>query len=283
MNKINQKVLVSGAEYFSDNEAINPYYGSTKIDLEKAKAEHRNIISAYREAGIEVIQVKPPEGCQDGVYTANWALCRGDKCILSALPGPRKSEENYAAEVLEKLGKTVLRLPEGSKYSGQGDSLVCGKYLLAGSGYRSDERAQQIAAKEFGLELVQLHTMPVLDENGQPKLNDASGWPDSLFYDIDLAVSVLRDDLIAYCPEAFDEESKAKIAELPIEKIEVSYDEAVKGLGCNLVSTGETVIMSVHAPKLRTDIENHGLKVIPLDAPELAKGGGFIRCISLTI
>lgn len=283
MSMINKKVLVSGVEFFSDEKAINPYYGVDAIDLEKAKAEHKSIVEAYREAGIEVIQVKPPENCQDGVYAANWALCRGEKCLLSALPGPRKAEEDYAAEILAGLQKTVVRLPEGMKFSGQGDSLPCGRFLLAGSGYRSDPEAQKIAAELFGLELVQLHTIPVLDENGQPKINEVSGWADSLFYDIDLAISVLGEDLIAYCPEAFDEKSQQKIANLPMDKIEVSYDEAVNGLGCNLVSTGETVIMSANAPRMRADIEKHGLKVIPISAPELAKGGGYIRCISLTL
>lgn len=282
MNKINQKVLVSGADFFSADAPINPYYGE-KINVPAAMMEHNAIKNAYAQAGIIALQVAPPKNCQDGVYTANWALCQGDKCVLSALPNARKAEEAYAEEILTKLGKTVLRLPEGLKYSGQGDSLPCGKYLLAGSGYRSDPEAQKIVAETFGLELVQLRAIPVLDENGEPVINKSSGWADSLFYDIDLAVAVLRDDLIAYCPEALDKESQAKIANLPIGKIEVDYDEAVKGLGCNLVSTGETVIMSSHAPKLKENIEKHGLKTITVDAPELAKGGGYIRCISLSI
>jgi N-dimethylarginine dimethylaminohydrolase len=30
-------------------------------------------------------------------------------------------------------------------------------------------------------------------------------------------------------------------------------------------------------------LENSGLKVVALDIRELAKGGGFIRCVSLTL
>ncbi|HMU12157.1 MAG TPA: hypothetical protein PKA97_02450, partial [Candidatus Nanoperiomorbaceae bacterium] len=111
----------------------------------------------------------------------------------------------------------------------------------------------------------------------------ASGWPDSFFYDIDLAMAVIREDLIAYCPEAFDEASRAKIANLPVEKIIVSYDEAVKGFACNLVSTGETVIMSNHAPKLKDELARRGLAVLTPQVDELVRGGGFIRCVSLTL
>lgn len=282
MNIINQKVLVSGADYFSADAPINPYYGE-QIDVARAIAEHERIIEAYKKAGIEVIQVPPPANCQDGVYTANWGLCRGQKCVLSNLPNARKLEEPYAEAVLTKLGKTTIKLPDGLKFSGQGDSLPCGKYLLAGSCYRSDKEAQRLVAEAMDLELVQLHAIPQVDKSGNPIINKSSGWADSLFYDIDLAISVLREDLIAYCPDALDEESRIKIANLPMEKIKVSYEEAVKGFACNLVSTGETVIMSCHAPNLKNEIEKQGLKTILVDAPELAKGGGFIRCISLTL
>ena len=35
---INQKLLVSGADYFTDDYKINPYYTETKINREKAIA-----------------------------------------------------------------------------------------------------------------------------------------------------------------------------------------------------------------------------------------------------
>ncbi|MDR3125852.1 MAG: amidinotransferase [Candidatus Nomurabacteria bacterium] len=279
---MNKKVLMSGAEHFSNEAWINPYYGDA-IDTTVAVREHDTIRRAFEQAGIEVVKVDSPSTSQDGIYTANWGLCRGEKCVLSRLPGPRKPEEAYAEKILTRLGKTVIRVPEGLKFSGQGDSLPCGRYLLAGSGYRSDQAAQEFVADELGLELVQLRAIPELDKSGQPVVNPISGWPDSFFYDIDLVVAVLREDLIAYCPEALDAASQAKIEALPLEKIIVSYPEAVQGFACNLVSTGQTVIMSSSSPTLRADIESHGLKVIPIHAVELPKGGGYIRCVSLTL
>ena len=280
---LNKTLLMSGADFFASDSPINPYYGKEAINLSAAITEHNTILSAFESAGINIVQVLPPEHCQDGIYTANWALCYGDKAILARLPNARVAEEPYARSVLEKLGKTVLTVPGDYKYSGQGDSLICGKYLFAGSGYRSDPEAQQFAADTFDLELIQLHTVPVLDAEGNPLINASSGWPDSLFYDLDLAISVLREDLIGYCPEAFDETSRRKIEALPINKITVSYEEATKGFACNLVSTGDTVIMSAYAPKYRAEIEKHGLTVIPISAHELPKGGGYIRCVSLAI
>ena len=43
---INQKLMVSGADYFADTYEINPYYTSKGIDVEKAKAEPHFIFRA---------------------------------------------------------------------------------------------------------------------------------------------------------------------------------------------------------------------------------------------
>jgi N-dimethylarginine dimethylaminohydrolase len=280
---LNKKVLMSGAQFFSSDAHINPYYEAEPIDAKKAQAEHDLIRQAFEQAGIEVIKVDPPSASQDGVYTANWALVRDGKAVMSRLPDARKAEEPYAEKVLSGLGFETITVPENWHFSGQGDSLPCGRFLLAGSGYRSNPRAQAFTAEMLGLELVQLHANPELDADGRPVINPVSGWADSFFYDIDLAISVLREDLIAYCPDAFDEASRAKIAALPLEKISVSYREATNGLACNLVSTGETVIMSAHAPEFRAEVEKHGLRTITPPVTELAKGGGYIRCVSLTL
>lgn len=279
---------MSGANFFSDQQAINAYMNKkVRINIEQAIAEHDAIRQALENAGIKVVKVDPPASCQDGVYTANWALIRGNKAILSTLPNARKDEEAYAEKVLRQLGKEVVHVPGEAHFSGQGDALPCGNYLFAGSGYRSELAAHQFIAEQLGYEVITLQAVPKRGffGHGKPVINKDSGWPDSFFYDIDLAIAVLRPNLIAWCPKAFTPASQAKIRALPndIEKIEVSYQEATKGFACNLVSSGEVVIMSSHAPKLKAAIEAHGLKTITPQITELGKGGGYIRCCTLTL
>jgi N-dimethylarginine dimethylaminohydrolase len=284
--KINQHVLMSGADYFSDQYAINAYMDShIPVSVEKAQAEHAAIKKALESAGIKVTQVAPPEGCQDGVYTANWALCRGDIAVLSRLPNKRKGEQAYAAEILQRLGKKVVTVPGELRFSGQGDALPCGRYLFVGSMYRTDIETHAFLARTLGYEVIGLQTKPLrgLFGRGKNVINATTGWPDSYYYDIDLALAVIRDDLIAWCPEAFMKESATRIRELPIGKIEVSLKEAKKAFACNLVSTGEVVVMSAFAPKFRSQLEKLGLKTITPEVRELGKGGGYIRCTTLTL
>jgi N-dimethylarginine dimethylaminohydrolase len=281
MSKINQKVLMSGADYFNVVD-LNAYsHHIDQVDRHKAEIETVSIREALISAGVEIVKVDAPVDCQDGIFTANWGLCRGNKVIMSSLPGPRKAEEVQAEAELLKLGFRIIKAPY--RFSGQGDALPCGKYLLAGTSYRTDIRMHAFIAQELGFEVVSLQTIPELGEDGNPVTNKLSGWPDSFFYDIDLAISVLTPDLIAWCPEAFVPESQTKIRALPMDKIEVSFEEATKGFACNLVSTGETVIMSAFAQELKKNIEAKGLKTITPEITELAKGGGYIRCTTLTL
>lgn len=289
---INSKVLMSDALHFSAEQAINPYYFDSHTDTNIAQAEHDAIRTALIQAGVEVITTPSPSDSQDGVYTANWALVRGDKAVLARLPNVRRTEEAHARKVLESLGKEVILTPEGLRFSGQGDALPCGDYLFCGNGYRSDLAAQEFAATALGFTRIQLQTVPQLDSNGEQVVNPISGWEDSFYYDIDLALSILRapEDgkpaLIAYCKEAFTPESIEILKNLPSETFEtiiISEEEARKAFAANLVSTGTSVVMSSGAPKLKAELEQRGFTVYTPEISELSKGGGYIRCTSLSL
>lgn len=94
--QINQTVLMSDALNFSATQAINPYYGDPLVNTSVAAAEHEAIAELLSQAGVAVQQVPSPTESQDGVYTANWALVRGNKAVLASLPNVRKAEETYA-------------------------------------------------------------------------------------------------------------------------------------------------------------------------------------------
>ncbi len=283
---------MSGADYFSDQFAINAHMNANvPVSIQKAMDEHAAIKNALEEAGIEVVQVTPPVGCQDGVYTANWALCKGNKAVMASLPNKRKAEEAYAEQCLRDLGKEIIKVPEGMHFSGQGDALPCGNYLFTGSVYRTSPEVHPFLAKTLGYDVISLQTKPLRSFFGRGKavINATTGWPDSYYYDIDLALAIITapdgDDpgLIAWCPEAFMKESAVKIRSLPIDKIEISLHEAKKAFACNLVSNGKTVVMSAFAPKFKAELEKRGLKTITPIVSELGKGGGYIRCTSLSL
>lgn len=289
----NSTVLMSGADYFDDSFAINAYMDDKiPIDRDKAKEELNAIKSALESAGVKVAQVKPPKDCQDGVYTANWALCVNNIAVMSRLPNKRRDEEPYAEEKLNSMGLKILKVPDNLRFSGQGDALPCGNDLFTGSTYRTDKAVHDFLRDKLRMNVISIETIPKRTWHGfgNKVINQTTGWPDSFYYDIDLALAVLRPPLngnkglIAWCPEAFTRNSRNLLNSYNgVEKIEVSRHEATAGFACNLVSTGETVIMSANAPKLKQELLKRGFKVITPEITELAKGGGYIRCTTLTI
>src|SRR5262249_12531992 len=158
------------------------------------------------------------------------------------LPNKRQGEEPYAKKILQDLGKDVIEIPENIRFSGQGDALPCGNDLFMGSNYRTDWEAHEFVGKKLGYNVISLQTIPKRQWHGWGKhvINETTGWPDRFYYDIDLALSVLRGPsdgqkgLIAWCPAAFVPPSRRLLRAYDgVEKIEVSREEATKGFACN--------------------------------------------------
>lgn len=287
---------MSGARYFGDQDAINALMDSNvPVDVDKAVVEHNLIRETLQSIGVEVHQVPSPPNCQDGVYTANWALARGKKVLMARLPNTRQPEEAYALQAVKDLGLKPLVLPDYvERFSGQGDALICGEVVFTQSPYRTTTDAHRYLKEWLGLkEVIALQTKPSRWFGwGPARKNKITGWPDSPTYDIDLAIAILKwpdhkrgkKGLIAWCPDVFKKKSRQLLAAYDgVDKIEVSKDEALGAFALNLLSTGEYVVMNSGAPHFQAIIEAHGLQVIALDLPELRKGGGSIRCSTLTL
>ena len=292
--QINTKVLMSGAEYFSDQFAINALMNSAiPVDQAMAVAEHTSIQKALESIGVQVVKVAAPPDLQDGVYTANWALVRGENALMSRLPSKRTGEEAYAENYLGSLGFKIVKLPDSvQRFSGQGDSLVCGDIVFVQSPYRTSKEAHQYLSSLLGFrKTIALQTKPSRWFGfGPAKKNGITGWPDSPTYDLDLAVAILKrpsenqKGLIAWCPEVFTSASRKIMNQFnEVDKIEVSKQEAMTSYALNLVSTGSAVVMNEGAPIFKAALESKNLKVITLSLPELKKGGGSIRCSTLSL
>jgi len=297
---MNNKLLMSGVEYFSDGQAINPYMDSSvHIDIAKAQHEHADAQQGFEKAGLMVTRVAPPADCQDGVYTANWAFILDGTAVMSRLPNARKAEEAYAEQTLRAMGYKIVTIPEDWFFSGQGDMLYIPgtRTIIGGYGYRTDRRVHDFVAKLFNCEVVSIHAIPQRTlfgyhnlRFGTPVINKVSGIADGPAYDIDLAAGVLRGavdgqkPLIAYCPALLDRKSRAVMdGRADFDTIVVSRSEALHAYATNLVSSGETVVLNAGAKRLIRTIEQRGLKTIGLTNSEISKGGGGYRCMSLTL
>lgn len=261
---MNKHLLITDAKHFSVEFEINPYmHQIDQPDKVKAVQQHEAIMQAHRDAGRSLEYLPTVAGVPDMIYVANSGLTRGNKVILSQLPAERQPETPHYRKWFQANGWEVIEPPY--LFSGQGDALPLGDSVIMGSGWRTDVRMHQFVADTLGYKVIPIQTL-------------SQEW-----YDCDLAVAILRQDLIAFCPEAMDQASVDRLSSIPgVEHIIVSLEEAKK-FACNLVSDGTTVVMTNDAPELQAAIKAHGLTTILCATDQLAKGGGAIRCTSLAL
>ncbi|HLU54236.1 MAG TPA: arginine deiminase-related protein [Pseudonocardia sp.] len=260
---MNSRLLVSDVDHFRIDYEINPYMDrADQPDRAAAAAEHRAILDAHRRAGRDLAYLPSVPGCPDMVYTANAAVVRGDVAVLGNLPAQRRPETPHHRSWLIEAGFIVIDTPYA--FSGQGDALPWGDLLLAGYGQRTDRRVHAVLREYLGYEIVPLRTV------------------DPRWYDLDLAVAVIDENTLAYCPEALDLPSRARLQALGCDLVEVDEAEAL-GFALNLVSDGSTVTMSDGAPRFAAALRERGLVVDEVVTTQLRKGGGGVRCTSLTL
>jgi N-dimethylarginine dimethylaminohydrolase len=93
---------------------------------------------------------------------------------------------------------------------------------------------------------------------------------------------VLDDDTAASYPPAFDDASRAALADYFAELIEAK-DEDAEVLGLNAVSDGRHVVLPEQATSLAAQLAAAGFTPIGVDLSELRKAGGGPKCCTLEL
>ncbi|GAB3755701.1 dimethylargininase [Microlunatus parietis] len=260
-----RRYLMTPPEHFAVSYAINPWMDpAVPVDVGRALAEWRILRDTYRRLGHRVDELPAPAGLPDAVYAANGALVTPRVTVGARFAYPqRAAEAEVYADWLDRAGLGPVARPTEIN-EGEGDLLLAGSVILAGTGFRTTRAAHAEVARLTGLEVITLELV------------------DPRFYHLDTALAVLDDDAIAYLPSAFSPASRAELERrYPDAVIAAEADAAV--LGLNLVSDGRNVIMAAAAVGLARDLELRGYVPVPVAMPELLKGGGGIKCCTLEI
>jgi N-dimethylarginine dimethylaminohydrolase len=147
---------------------------------------------------------------------------------------------------------------------GEGDFLLVGEVILAGTGFRSASNSHEEAGRLFGREVVTL------------KLVNPS------FYHLDTAVAVLDDANIAYLPSAFDAVSLSILEKRFPDAIRATEEDAAI-LGLNSYSDGYNVVIASRAKDFDRQLRERGYNPIGVDLSELLLGGGGVKCCTLEL
>jgi N-dimethylarginine dimethylaminohydrolase len=260
-----RRYLMTPPRHFAVEYAINPWmHPDVEVDRDLAVRQWQGLVDTYRRLGHRVDILDPVEGLPDMVYAANGALVTPRATIAARFAYPQRAEESTAyADWLVAHGLGPVHVPLEVN-EGEGDFLVIGDRILAGTGFRTSPAAHAEVARLTGMEVI---TLGLVNPN---------------YYHLDTALAVLDDYTVAYFPEAFSPLAQATLARLfPDAVIASEADAAV--LGLNAVSDGRHVVLAAAATGLAAQLTVRGFVVVPVDLSELLKGGGGIKCCTLEL
>ncbi|WP_020171777.1 ornithine--oxo-acid transaminase [Gordonia polyisoprenivorans] len=251
--------------HFTVTYAINPWMNpSVGVDSDRAMAQWECLRRTYEALGHTVHTVDAQPGLPDMVYAANGGLVVDGTAIAARFTFPeRAAEAGHYARWFRTAGIRQVHQTTGVQ-EGEGDFLVVGDRILAGTGFRTHPDTHAEIAALTGLPVITLDLV------------------DPRFYHLDTALGVLDEHTIAYYPPAFSAASRRLLAELHPDAI-IATDADAQVLGLNLVSDGRHVVMTDAAPHLESQIRRAGFEPITLDLSELLKGGGGIKCCTLEL
>lgn len=266
-----RRYLMCRPEFFTVSYTINPWMEPAKpTDTAKALAQWQQLHDLYIELGHEVELIDPLPGFPDMVYTANGGFVIDGRAYVPKFRFEQRAGEAPAfADWFRAHGFDTVEPEEVNE--GEGDFLLAGDVILAGTGFRSTGDSHREVGEVFGREVVSLTLV------------------DPRFYHLDTALAVLdpvvaegETPTVAYLPHAFDEASQKILAERFPDAIQVAEaDGAVFGL--NSASDGYNVVISPRATGFEQQLRERGYNPILLDLSELLLGGGGIKCCTLEL
>ena len=260
-----RRYLMCRPEHFTVAYAINPWMRpGTAVDVELAVAQWDALRCTYLDLGHRVDLIDAVPGLPDMVYAAN-----GATVVDGVVYGARFRHAQRAPEAaayrkwFRASGFSEVVVPEFVN-EGEGDLLVVGPAILAGSGFRTDPCAHAEAARVLRREVVPLQLV------------------DPRFYHLDTALAVLDETTVAWLPEAFAPESRAVLLDRYPDAVSATQADAAV-LGLNAVSDGKHVVLPVEATDLAAALAERGFVPVPVALSELLKGGGGPKCCTLEV
>ncbi|WP_327674046.1 dimethylargininase [Kitasatospora sp. NBC_00458] len=260
-----RRFLMCEPRHFDVTYSINPWMDPGKpVDAELALAQWTALRDLYRSLGHTVDVITPVPGLPDMVFAANGATVVDGRVLGARFRHVERTAEGPAyLSWFTSRGYRDVHWPEHIN-EGEGDYLVVGRTILAGTGFRTDPRSHAEAQEFFGLPVIGLTLV------------------DPRFYHLDTALAVLSDDEVMYYPAAFSAGSRAVLRELfPDAILADDRDAAVFGL--NALSDGRHVLLPEAAAGLQRKLRDRGFEPIGVDLTELLHAGGSVKCCTLEL
>ncbi|MEI4771907.1 dimethylarginine dimethylaminohydrolase family protein [Psychrobacillus sp. FJAT-51614] len=261
-----QKVVLCEPQYMEIKEVINDVqkkYINDNIDRSLAISQHQMFEQTLRNAGVEVIKLRPSKNHPEQVFTRDIGFTLGNCLFISEMANPiRQGEEKVLAQWMNEHDISYKKL---SMYPIEGgDVIVDGKRVFIGISHRTSMEAVQALQRE-------LPDFEIIPIPFTPK-----------YLHLDCVFNVLSPKDALIYPDALDSKIVDRLSSM-YHLIEVSESEQFS-MGTNVLSIGHNRVISLPINhEVNHQLRQHGYQVLEVDFSEIIKSGGSFRCCSMPI
>ena len=225
------------------------------IDVERARAQHRDYERRLTEAGCRVERLDAGADMPDSVFIEDAAVVLDEIAIITRPGAASRRPETAAVAARLRRYRDVRALEPPGTMDG-GDVLVVGKRVFVGCSRRTNLAAidqMRALVAPYGYEVESVDVRGVLH--------------------LKSAVTAVGDNLLLMNTSLLPVGSFADFDQIAVDPAEP--------LAANALRVGGQVIYPDSFPRTRERLERRGLDVRAVDAGELQKAEGAVTCCSL--
>lgn len=240
---------------------------NVEYNLDTAKKQYQEMISAYSSAGVKVHKHEPDPELPYQIFARDSSIMTPFGAIITNMAQWWRRGENYRAiETYNKLGIPIYDFITAGHFEG-GDFNVIepGCVLIGWEGEegRSHLRAAQQLKQWFEKEKWEVFITDI----------------DPYYVHIDLMVVMLAEKLAAVCLDCTDPNIVTWLKNKKIKIIPVPFQETIE-LGCNVVALGKDRVLLPEASKtLKANLKAEGFEIFDPNLSMITQGGGGVHCM----
>lgn len=258
------RYLMCPPTYFDVVYSINPWMDPSRpVDPRLALRQWQRIHDVFVELGHTVELISPVPGLPDMVFAANGATVMDGRALVARFRHDERAAESAAYLDWFATRGYQARQAEWTN-EGEGDFLVAGDWLLAGSGFRTDRRSHAESEEFFGRPVIGLTLV------------------DDHYYHLDTALAVLDEQTVVYYPAAFAPASQEVLRGLFPDAI-LATDSDARAFGLNAISDGRHVVLPAGTVTLTAQLRERGYEPTEVEVSELLRAGGGVKCCTLEL
>lgn len=265
-----KKVLMSRPTYLqaAPINVIAKKWADKGLDTRKMEAEHKQMVAAYEQNGVEVVMLDADKERPNSVFSRDFGGCIREGYILGKFKEPIRYQERIDYEaIMKKLGVPKVAEVKTGLFEG-GDFTFLDEHTLAiGMVARSNEAGVMEIREQLEPLGYKVISVPC----------------DEKYLHLDLCFNLVDEKLAVVYREGLPRDFLNLLEKKGIETIGVSTESVFKH-GCNLQALGNKRVISLKQNEfVNRELRNRGFSVTEVDITEILKAGGGPHCMKFPL